>query len=74
MGHYRRAIAIGMQVMFANAGGAIASNIYRVQDAPRYLLGRECPNNLWLYCSAEYVTVTMLGLQMPSSSGLSAWA
>ncbi|OJT03637.1 High-affinity nicotinic acid transporter [Trametes pubescens] len=39
VGHYRRAIAIGMQVMFANAGGAIASNIYRVQDAPRYLLG-----------------------------------
>ncbi|EIW53164.1 MFS general substrate transporter [Trametes versicolor FP-101664 SS1] len=39
VGHYRRAIAIGMQVMFANAGGAIASNIYRVQDAPHYLLG-----------------------------------
>lgn len=45
VGHYRRAIAIGMQVMFANAGGAIASNIYRVQDAPHYLLGRECPNH-----------------------------
>ncbi|KAI0634516.1 MFS general substrate transporter [Trametes polyzona] len=39
VGHYRRGIAIGMQVMFANAGGAIACNIYRVQDAPRYLLG-----------------------------------
>lgn len=45
VGHYRRAIAIGMQVMFANAGGAIASNIYRVQDAPHYLLGREFPNS-----------------------------
>ncbi|KAI0816935.1 MFS general substrate transporter [Trametes gibbosa] len=39
VGHYRRGIAIGMQVMFANAGGAIACNIYRVRDAPRYLLG-----------------------------------
>ncbi|KAI0672084.1 MFS general substrate transporter [Trametes maxima] len=39
VGHYRRAIAIGTQVMFANAGGAIACNIYRVEDAPRYLLG-----------------------------------
>ncbi|KAH9846708.1 MFS general substrate transporter [Lenzites betulinus] len=39
VGHYRRGIAIGMQVMFANAGGAVASNIYRVRDAPRYLLG-----------------------------------
>ncbi|KAI0761386.1 MFS general substrate transporter [Trametes elegans] len=39
VGHYRRGIAIGMQVMFANAGGAIACNIYRIRDAPRYLLG-----------------------------------
>ncbi|KAJ8474827.1 hypothetical protein ONZ51_g6961 [Trametes cubensis] len=39
VGHYRRGIAIGTQVMFANTGGAIACNIYRVQDAPRYLLG-----------------------------------
>ncbi|KAI8996648.1 MFS general substrate transporter [Trametes punicea] len=39
VGHYRRGIAIGMLVTFANTGGAIACNIYRVQDAPRYLLG-----------------------------------
>ncbi|KAI0365422.1 MFS general substrate transporter [Pilatotrama ljubarskyi] len=39
VGHYRRAVAIGMQVMFANAGGAIACFVYRGEDAPRYLLG-----------------------------------
>ncbi|KAI0356828.1 MFS general substrate transporter [Trametes cingulata] len=42
VGHYRRAVAIGMQVMFANAGGAIACLVYRGEDAPRYVLGR-CP-------------------------------
>ncbi|KAI0761383.1 MFS general substrate transporter [Trametes elegans] len=39
LGHYKRGVAIGMQVMFGNIGGLVASNIYRVQDAPRYILG-----------------------------------
>ncbi|OSC99289.1 MFS general substrate transporter [Trametes coccinea BRFM310] len=39
VGHYRRGVAIGTLVMFANTGGAIACNIYRVGDAPRYLRG-----------------------------------
>ncbi|KAI0816842.1 MFS general substrate transporter [Trametes gibbosa] len=39
VGHYKRGIAIGMQVMVGNVGGLIASNAYRVQDAPRYLRG-----------------------------------
>ncbi|KAI9068188.1 MFS general substrate transporter [Trametes sanguinea] len=39
VGHYRRGVAIGTLVMFANTGGAIACNIYRVSDAPRYLRG-----------------------------------
>ncbi|KAI0365421.1 MFS general substrate transporter [Pilatotrama ljubarskyi] len=39
VGQYRRAVAIAMQVTFANVGGTIACNIYRDRDAPRYLLG-----------------------------------
>ncbi|KAI0356827.1 MFS general substrate transporter [Trametes cingulata] len=39
VGQYRRAVAIAMQVTFANVGGTIACNIYRERDAPRYLLG-----------------------------------
>ncbi|KAI0752396.1 MFS general substrate transporter [Daedaleopsis nitida] len=38
-GQYKRAVAIPIQVIFGNSGGAIASNVYRVQDAPRYVLG-----------------------------------
>ena len=42
-GHYKRGVAIAVQVIFGNSGGAIASNIYRGQDAPRYVLGRKWP-------------------------------
>ncbi|RDX52242.1 hypothetical protein OH76DRAFT_1400587 [Lentinus brumalis] len=38
-GQYKRAVAIAIQVIFGNSGGAIASNAYRIMDAPRYLLG-----------------------------------
>ncbi|KAI0365415.1 MFS general substrate transporter [Pilatotrama ljubarskyi] len=39
VGHYKRGVALGVQLMFGNVGGAIASNIYRIQDAPRYVRG-----------------------------------
>jgi len=38
-GHYKRAVGISIQVGIGNFGGAIFSNVYRTQDAPRYLLG-----------------------------------
>ncbi|TBU37694.1 MFS general substrate transporter [Dichomitus squalens] len=38
-GHYKRAVGIAIQVIFGTSGGAIASNIFRSQDAPRYILG-----------------------------------
>ena len=31
---------MGIQVCMGNLGGAIACNIYRTRDEPRYLLGR----------------------------------
>ncbi|EIW52131.1 MFS general substrate transporter [Trametes versicolor FP-101664 SS1] len=39
IGHYKRGIGLGMTVMFGNIGGVIASNVYRIQDAPRYTRG-----------------------------------
>ncbi|RPD60522.1 MFS general substrate transporter [Lentinus tigrinus ALCF2SS1-7] len=38
-GHYKRGVGIAMQLSFSSFGGIIASNIYRTQDAPRYILG-----------------------------------
>ncbi|RDX52238.1 MFS general substrate transporter [Lentinus brumalis] len=38
-GHYKRGVGIAMQLGFSSFGGIIASNIYRTQDAPRYILG-----------------------------------
>lgn len=34
---------MAVQIGIGNFGGAIASNIYRTQDAPRYVVGREFP-------------------------------
>ncbi|KAK7679928.1 hypothetical protein QCA50_017088 [Cerrena zonata] len=38
-GSYKRAVAIAFQIGFGNFGGIVSSNIYRAQDAPRFLLG-----------------------------------
>lgn len=39
-GQYKRALGMGIQIGIGNFAGAIASNIYLSQDAPRYILGR----------------------------------
>ncbi|TFK86776.1 MFS general substrate transporter [Polyporus arcularius HHB13444] len=38
-GHYKRGVGMALHIGIGNFGGAIASNIYRTQDAPRYILG-----------------------------------
>ncbi|KAL4071697.1 major facilitator superfamily domain-containing protein [Scleroderma yunnanense] len=38
-GKYKRAVGMALVITMGNFGGAIASNIFRTQDAPRYLLG-----------------------------------
>jgi len=38
-GSYKRSAGMAFQIGFGNLGGAMASNFYRSQDAPEYLLG-----------------------------------
>ena len=40
-GQYKRAVGMAIHIGFGNFSGAIASNIYRSQDSPRYILGRK---------------------------------
>ena len=40
-GQYKRGVAMALHIGIGNFSGAIASNIFRTQDAPRYVLGRE---------------------------------
>jgi MFS family permease len=37
-GESKRSVAMAIHIGFGNMGGAIASNLYRTQDAPKYLL------------------------------------
>ncbi|KAI0325820.1 MFS general substrate transporter, partial [Cubamyces sp. BRFM 1775] len=39
VGHYRRGTGLAIQAISGQVGGIIASNIYRTQDAPRYITG-----------------------------------
>jgi MFS family permease len=38
-GSYKRAAGMAFQIGVGNLGGAMASNFYRAQDSPKYLLG-----------------------------------
>ncbi|KAI9686682.1 MAG: hypothetical protein M1820_010586, partial [Bogoriella megaspora] len=38
-GSYKRAVGMGIQISVGNLAGAAASNFYRSEDAPRYILG-----------------------------------
>ncbi|KAF8507520.1 MFS general substrate transporter [Hysterangium stoloniferum] len=38
-GQYKRGVGMAVQIGIGNFAGAIASNIFRTQDAPRYILG-----------------------------------
>ena len=42
-GQYKRAVGMAIHIGIGNFGGAIAANMYREQDSPRYILGRKTP-------------------------------
>ncbi|KAF8995232.1 MFS general substrate transporter [Cyathus striatus] len=39
VGHYKRGISLGIYIGIGNFGGAIASNMYRTKDRPRFIFG-----------------------------------
>lgn len=39
-GQYKRAVGMALHIGIGNFSGAISSNVYRTQDAPRYIIGR----------------------------------
>ena len=56
-GQYKRGIGMALQIGIGNFGGAIASNIYRSQDSPRFILGR---TSLALHLAYRRIQVLML--------------
>jgi hypothetical protein len=40
-GQYKRGVGMAVHIGIGNFSGAIASNIYRTQDSPRFIIGRE---------------------------------
>jgi hypothetical protein len=60
-GQYKRGIGMALHIGIGNFGGAIASNIYRSQDSPRFILGRTSLNSRCCCC---------IYLLMPTSDAL----
>ncbi|KAF9231337.1 hypothetical protein BU15DRAFT_56270, partial [Melanogaster broomeanus] len=38
-GRYKRAAGMALQITISNVGGGVATNLFRSQDAPRYIFG-----------------------------------
>ena len=51
-GQYKRGVGMALQIGIGNFAAAIATNIYRTQDKPRFILGRESISYipLWVSC------------------------
>jgi hypothetical protein len=63
-GQYKRGVGMAVHIGIGNFGGAIASNIYRSQDVPRYVLGREYTFAVHLLHTAISYTCTTDGLEL----------
>jgi uncharacterized membrane protein YfcA len=59
-GHYKRSVASAMQIGFGNAGGIVASNIYKGTERPFYKTGYGTALGL-LWVTAISCTVLLLG-------------
>lgn len=52
-GQYKRGVGMALHIGIGNFSGAIASNIYRTRDHPRYIYGREY-FSIWCYLRSCY--------------------
>lgn len=55
-GQYKRGVGMALQIGIGNFAGAIASNIYRTQDAPHYILGRASSLPISFYLDSGLTT------------------
>jgi sugar phosphate permease len=60
-GHYKRSVASAMQIGFGNAGGIVASNIYKGTERPYYETGYGTALGL-LWVTAISCTVLLVGV------------
>ena len=60
-GHYKRSVSSAMQIGFGNAGGIVASNIYKGTERPYYETGYGTALGL-LWVTALSCTVLLLGV------------
>ncbi|PNS17905.1 hypothetical protein CAC42_3864 [Sphaceloma murrayae] len=60
-GHYKRSISSAMMVGFGNVGGIVASNVFLVEEAPRYPTGYGVSLGLLWVCAIA-CTVLLWGL------------
>ncbi|KIW02927.1 uncharacterized protein PV09_05973 [Verruconis gallopava] len=60
-GHYKRSVASAMQIGFGNAGGIVASNIYKGTERPYYHTGYGTALGL-LWVTALSCTVLLVGV------------
>ncbi|GAB1203794.1 hypothetical protein APSETT445_002434 [Aspergillus pseudonomiae] len=58
-GDYKRASGMAIQIGLGNLAGAMASNFYRAQDAPNYILGHSLELG---FCVAGMIAAVMLRL------------
>ena len=66
-GQYKRGVGMALHIGIGNFSGAIASNIYRTRDEPRYVLGRESfrcvsAHALGLYYLADGLEMMFVGI------------
>lgn len=61
-GHYKRSIAVALQIGIGNCGGIIASNIFITNQAPKYPVGYGVSLGMLLMCGI-LCTVFFAGLK-----------
>ncbi|KAI9449179.1 MFS general substrate transporter [Lactarius psammicola] len=56
-GQYKRGVGMALQIGIGNFAGAISSNVFRAQDAPRYILGHGI---MLMFVGIGFVTIPII--------------